>query len=249
MKPVGKPTIALGAVITSFFYCLPLGRFSFGGFLSDIRVFDLVSAGFLLCYLPSLGPRIKHIARTRLDFLGAAAVLLALVWLSLLFTFAGGGTDALLPALIRALRFTFYLLIAGFVAAVVETPRQSRFLLNIFYLNVVAQAVIAFAQGLGWVPNLWPAYWVANYGDIPVGTLSPHHKQIGVVMLLGIALSATYLRTTRSVLIRVGVLLATTLMLIVPILSGSRTAVLGFAAFVLAYFYAHRRHGIDRFAS
>ncbi len=241
---LGLPTIALAALITSHYYTLPLGRYSFGDVKSDFRIYDFVFIAVALTILHVWVPRTRAIMRLPRGFWRTSLWLLVLVWLSLLLTAAFGGMDRVAPAGLRAARLTTYFLAGAWAAVIPGTQKERRFLLWVVYLNIAFQAGYAALQGLDILSNPWPPYWISRYGNLPVGTLSPHHKHIGVVMLLGIAVSTTLLRTTRPVWARLLLLAMLALMVAVPLMAGSRTALLGFAGLLCGYMYVHVRSGL-----
>lgn len=145
-----------------------------------------------------------------------------------------------MAAVIRAFRFSSYLVASGFVVVIVKDSRQYRFMLWVIYGNIAVQALLAFAQALDWLPGFWPDYWLAAYGEWPVGTLSPHHKHIGVVMLLGVALTLVFVRTARSLFIRLLLIVLMGIMVAVIGFVASRTAMLGLAALLLADIHVHK---------
>ena len=249
---LGAATLWLAGLITAYFYCLPLGRYSVGGIASDFRIYDFVLLFFLIAFGTSRLRRIKALNADRRSFHRWVYFLLLLVWLSLIMTFAIGGMSKVLPAVLRSYRFSGYLLIAAFIVAIADTPHRWRFLLAVFYANICFQAILACAQGFGYAPHLWPDYWQDNYwklsGEIPVGTLSPHHKHIGIVMMLGVAITATYFRATPRIAFRALLMVLLCAMLVSVILAGIRTAWLGLAVFVIAYVYIHRGRAIPLLA-
>jgi hypothetical protein len=244
LERIDLSVFVLGLLITSYYYVVPLGRFSFGGFLSDFRIYDFAFVVFVLIVGIKQLPRFIELVENKTDFNYLSVLLIGLIWFSLAITAITGGMDRFLPALIRAVRFSAYLIAAGYVVVLVDSPRKFRFIFAIIYANIVIQSLLAFAQGLKLLPSFWPDYWLSAYGDLPVGTLSPHHKQIGVVMILGISLSFTLIRSTKNLFLRALLLLLLSVMVIVPILALSRTAWLGIIGFLLAYFYRHRAKGL-----
>jgi O-antigen ligase len=167
-----------------------------------------------------------------------------MVWLSLIITSVARTSDTkIFAAVLRAFRFSAYLLTPTFTVAIVDTPKRQQFLLRVLYLNIVIQAALAFAQAMDWLPNFWPMYWLVNYGDHPVGTLSPHHLQIAVVMMLGIGLALSFSRTSANWIakgIHAGL---AALMLAVILFSGTRTVWFSLPVLGLAYLFIHRVRG------
>jgi O-antigen ligase len=155
--------------------------------------------------------------------------------------------SALLPSLIRASRFTGYLLTAEIVVTAADTTRRRRFLFGVFFANIAVQALLIFGQGMGIVPNYWPEYWLTGYGTRPVGTLSPHHLQAGIVMILGVAMAATLLRHTRSWIIRAILVSLMAVMVMDTVFAGVRTAWVGLLGFFLAFFFIHRFRALGLF--
>lgn len=241
---LGGETIALAAVVSSFFYVLPLGRYNIGGFDTDTRLYDVLSVAFFYLYGIRLLPRLRKSWIRRSRLYGPTVVLLGLVWSSLCVTFFIGGVAAVLPAVVRAFRLTMYFLTALFILLLVTTPARYRFMLGVVFANIVVQAVLAFAQGVGWLPNFWPEYWLSNaFRNAPVATLSPHHLQIGVMMLFGIALSAAFIRNARSLFLRTLLLGLIAIMVAVPILGGTRTIWIAGAGGLVAFVFVHARGG------
>ncbi|MBN2117177.1 MAG: O-antigen ligase family protein [Anaerolineales bacterium] len=238
---IGAPVLVLSVLITSYFYCVPLARLESAG--TDWRIYDIVFALFFLFFGLHFLPRLQQLFKDRNTFLYWAGLLLVMVWLSLILTVGIGGMSRLPPAIIRSIRFSAYFFTAGFVVLLADTPRRYRFLFGVIYINIATQAVLAFAQGMGRLGSFWPVYYTAIYGVLPVGTLSPHHKQIGVVMLLGISMSLTLLRS-KSGALRVVVLGLLAIMVMVPIFAKSRTAWLGFAFLFAGYVFINRQQSI-----
>ena len=236
------PTFALAMLISSFFYCLPLGRFHIAGFGSDFRAYDYAFPIALLFCWGQVNKALPILRDRRRFFFWARLVVIVSIF-SLVFTAFYGGMQLLLPALIRAYRWTAYLLTPALIVAVAASPARQRFLLKVFYVNIALQAVLAFLQGLHIVPNLWPAYWTSVYaagGDYPVGTLSLHHKHIGVVMMIGVALSMTYIRTSPRIPIKALYASVMVVMIMVTVFAGIRTAWMGLLVFAAAYIYVNR---------
>ncbi|MFC1878374.1 O-antigen ligase family protein [Chloroflexota bacterium] len=244
-QPLGADTIILGLLLVSYFYVLPLGRYSFFGVATDFRIYDFAFIGFMLFAGLKYLPRLGELRRQRSRFHYWTIALIIVVWLSLIFTSlqSRNNLTTVFSAVLRAFRFSHYLLIPSLIVLIANTPRRQRFLTNIFYANILLQALLAFGQGLGWLPTFWPSYWL-YYGKQTVGTLSPHHLQISIVMMLGLALSATYLRTARNpfqIIIAGG---GAALMLAATIFSGTRTAWVSIPFMILAYLYIHRSKSI-----
>jgi hypothetical protein len=239
LAAIGWPTIGLALLLTSYFYTLPLGRYSVGEVDTDYRLYDMVTIVVGLALGPKLWGRLRELGRIRVGYWRWIYVFIVVVWLSLILTVATSNGPA--QAILRAGRFTAYLLTAAAIPAVVDTPARYRFLLGVFWLNIVAQALLASAQGLGLVGSLWPSYWLTHYNDLPVGTLSPHHKQIGVVMMLGMGLSLGLLSGTKKWTMRVLYALSIAPMIFVPVVGGTRSAFLGAGALVLAFVLAYRQ--------
>ncbi|HLO13694.1 MAG TPA: O-antigen ligase family protein [Anaerolineales bacterium] len=242
---IGGATLWLAVLITSYFYALPLGRFSFVGVATDFRIYDFVFIAFIFFVGLRYGKRVKELYKDHKDFHYWTVVLLIVVWFSLIITFLVGKHDTtIFAAALRAFRFTAYLLVSSFIVAIANTPRRQQFLLRVLYLNIFIQAALAFAQGLGRLPNFWPTYWLIGYGDYPVGTLSPHHLQIAVVMMLGIGLALSFSRMSTNLIGKgIHVSLAA-LMVAVILFSGTRTVWFSLPVIALAYLLIHRVRGL-----
>jgi O-antigen ligase len=239
---LGAPVLALGLLLSSYFYCLPLGRFAALSLATDFRIYDFAFFGFLFFFGRGLWVKLRTLFAERRSFVFWSGLLLAMVWLSLvtMVQTGGGGAGLFLPGVIRSIRFTYYFVTAAFVLILVDTPRRFRFLLGVLFVNIAIQGGLSFAQGQGWLPSFWPSYWLRIYGFQPVGTLSPHHKQIGVVMLLGVALSLTLLRAQLRGWAKALVLVAMSLMLASTVLAVSRTSWMGLFGLVGGFLLMNR---------
>jgi O-antigen ligase len=240
---LGFPVIMLAILITSYFYVLPLGRYAVGGVLTDYRLYDFVFVAFFLIVGLKEFPKVQWLWQQRDSLFHWMFWLIFLVCISLSLTMLLSGLRSFMPGVIRAVRFSYLLLTASFVTTLANTPKRFKFILLVFYLNIVLQAILAFAQGLKWLPNFWPQYWLVSYGNFPVGTLSPHHQHIGIVMLLGIAMTLAFFQHTKNYILRGLLLLILGLMTAVPIFAGIRTAWIGFLGIVLGYFLVYGARG------
>lgn len=225
-------------LITATFYTVPLSRFELAG--TDFRLFDFVFAFFTMFVGLRLFPLVKKLFNERGGVFYWAGWLLVLVWGSLIFTILLSGWGALGPGIVRAVRFTAYFFVGAFLVVVARKQEDVNFLLMFFYLNILLQAILAIVQGLGFLGSFWPSYYLANYGFRPVGTLSAHHKQIGIVMLLGLGVSLAYLRMHKNIFRRIFILVGMGLMIAATFFVASRTSWLGLAGLVLGIFLVHR---------
>jgi O-antigen ligase len=235
----------LALLLVSFFYCLPLGRYSIGRFDTDFRVFDFA---ILLVYgYYATDSSVSCVATGLLKsdrwFHKWLKFLFLLSLLSLLVSIAYSGSDFLLPRLIRLYRFLAYISVSFLVISVVRNKANYlRFFRLLFWL-IAAVGAIAFAQGLGFIGNFWPDYWRVMYSEnnAPVATLSPHHKHIGVIMLVGVCLGLAYFLRTRSMFMKAGLVLLILMMFTVPLFSGTRTYLLGFVGVIPAMMVTGRQ--------
>jgi O-antigen ligase len=238
-------TFLIAVLICSYFYTLPLGRYTIFGISSDFRVYDFV---FIVCGFIIGLRNLREIFDLNADhsrYPFWTIILIGLVLFSLVLTAALGDLDKMLASLIRMYRFFMYFITPVLILAVVKTPKSQRFLFNLLYVNILIQAGLAFAQGLGWLPNLWPDYWRYSYHyyDAPVGTLSPHHLQIAVVMMMGIMMSVTLFQISRSILKIIWIAAGAAIMLSVIIMSGTRTVWFAMPLMILAYIWLNRIRG------
>ncbi len=243
-KKIGPKVWFLAVLITSFFYCLPLGRYSVGIILTDFRLFDFIIVIFILTVGINLIVRADPAWKSRAFFTRQLRWLIILVIIGLMVT-ALYNFNRVLPASIRTFRFLSYLYVGLFTMLIVDTHERFKFICWIIVVNIAVQATIAFFQALGFLPSLWPEYWRLMYAenDAPVATLSPHHKHIGVVMLVGLALFLAMFKIYRNWFSKGVVLLAVLFSIMVPLFSGTRTFLLGMAFFILAYFLRNPQEG------
>jgi O-antigen ligase len=236
-----RPVTWLCILITSYFYCLPLGRCSFAGYQSDFRIFDFAIVLFWLANWNYLSARIRIIHRFHRFCTYYVKMVAIVVVLSLIFTMIFR-EYYLGPAFIRLFRFVAYLATLVACVAIVDSRQKFRTLLGVFYINILVQAILAFLQGIGVIEHLWPLYWREMYGfhDAPVATLSPHHKHISLVMLMGVCLSMALVQVNRSVLWKMLFAVAGIVMLIIPLLAGTRTFLLGIAGVCLGLVWVTR---------
>src|SRR5690606_19618143 len=118
-----KPVIWLCILVTSYFYCLPLGRFAFAGYQSDFRIFDFVIVVFWLVNWNYLSGRVQFILRSRKLCTHHAFMIGIIVVVSVIFTVIFRGEN-LAPAMIRVVRFLVYLSPLGACIAVSESREK-----------------------------------------------------------------------------------------------------------------------------
>jgi O-antigen ligase len=164
----------------------------------------------------------------------------------MIFTLAFRGIGYLGPASIRLFRFVSYLSTLVAFIAIVDSRSKFKIILSVFFINIFAQTVLAFLQGIEVLGHFWPIYWREMYGfnDAPVATLSPHHKHIGVVMLMGLSLSLGLLQYSRQLWWKLFFGISGILMLIIPLFSGTRTFLLGIVGVLLGLIWMSRGKAI-----
>lgn len=245
-RHIGFPVFALGCLIASYFYCLPLGEYSVAFVVTDYRLYDFVFLGFLVVFGAPQVRKLHLLWMHQQGFFRWSIFLLYLVWMSTGATtlMSDRSLTATLYTALRAFRFTNYLIIGGFIIIFVNTPRRYRFILYIIYVNIAIQSILAFAQGLGVIDTFWPARWTATFGEVPVGTLSPHHMQIAIVMLLGMGITIALLHETETIIFKSVLVLLFAIMLAVPVFAGTRTAWVSVVGLIAIYFYLYRSKGI-----
>jgi O-antigen ligase len=235
----------LALLLISFFYCLPLGRYSIGGFDTDFRFFDfaiLLAFGYYAAD-SSVASVAAALLRSDRWFHKWLKFLFLLILLSLLVSIAYGGSNFLLPRLIRLYRFLAYISVSFLVISVVRSKATYLQFFRLLFWLITVVGAIAFAQGLGFIGNFWPDYWRIMYSEnnAPVATLSPHHKHIGVIMLVGVCLGLGYYLRTRSMFMKAGLVLLILMMFTVPLFSGTRTYLLGFVGVLPAMMFIGRQ--------
>lgn len=237
-----REVIWLSLLITSYFFCLPLGRFSIGPFLTDFRIFDFAIVFFWLFNWKYLSSRVAFVYRQKKFSPSAVKILIIVVLVSIIFNVIYRGLGYLGPTLIRAFRFVAYLSTLVAVISIVSNRRRFKFVFYVFLFNILIQASLAFLQAIGLLGHFWPLYWREMYAfnDAPVATLSPHHKHIGVVMLMGLALSLAMVQFSRNVFNRVFYSIAALLTLLIPLFSGTRTFLLGVVGLLIGLIYMTR---------
>ncbi len=240
LEKVSLEARLLAVLLTSYFFCLPLGRFSISFFNTDFRLFDFTIFLFILfSFNTGLYKRIVTVTKIKAFFPYYLKWLALLVVFSLFFSVLFSRNIAyILPTLIRVYRFLSYLYTGAAVIAIVNTTTQFKFIFSVIMLNIWIQASLAFLQGVGVLGTFWPDYWNQMYFNMqaPVATLSPHHKHIGVVMLVGLALTLGLVKYHQlKIWYVLPLVLLCLIQLSVPLFSGTRTFMLGLAALVLAY--------------
>ena len=220
-------------LITSYFYCLPLGRFSFAGFESDLRIFDFVILVFWLANWKTLLAGIRFFLLKKRWPAYFVIVISFIIFFSIIFNIAFRGIGYLGPTLIRAYRFFGYWLTLPALLTMIRDLRDYRLLRTYFYFLILIMTVLSFLQGIGILPNFWPNYWLEMYGEnpAPVATLSPHHLQISMVMFMGIVFSIAYFNSTSNLFFKAVYASFMIMMFIVPIMAGTRTFALVLAGF------------------
>lgn len=240
--------LPLALLLISFFYCLPLGRFSLGGFDSDFRIFDFAIFFVFVYYFSKekVTRELSHLLASRGWFIKWLKILSILILISILISILYSGTSFILPRLIRAYRFLAYLFVPFLVFAVVRRKSDYLFFYRLLFWLMTGVGCIAFLQGLGFLPNFWPEYWRIMYSenDAPVATLSPHHKHMGVVMLVGVCIGIGYLLRAKSLWMKTIIAVACLIMFTVPLMAGTRTYLLGFVGVVPAILLVGRGQAI-----
>lgn len=230
--------VPLVLLLVSYYYCLPLGRFSIGGFDSDFRIFDFAIVFTFSYYLSNytVTNELSNLLKSRSWFVHWLKVLAIMAVVSILVAVLYSGISFLLPTLIRVFRFTAYLLTPVLVFMVIRTKADFLLFFKMIFWLMAGVGCIAFLQGLGILSNFWPDYWRIMYSEnnAPVATLSPHHKHIGVVMLVGVSIGIAYLMRSRSWLLKLAIAVMCLIMFTVPLFSGTRTYILGFAGIIPA---------------
>lgn len=229
-------------LITSYFYCLPLGRFNIAGFDSDFRIFDFIIVLFWMFNWNYLARRIAFIYANRRLSTYYLKILIVIILISIIFNVMFRGLGYIGPTAIRAFRFIAYLSTLVAMLAIVDSRVKFKIVLGVFFGNIILQTILAFLQGIDVLGHFWPMYWREMYGlnDAPVATLSPHHKHIGVVMLMGLGLSLGLLQYSRNVIWKIFYAISGILMLIIPLFSGTRTFLLGIAGVLVALIWQSR---------
>jgi O-antigen ligase len=180
-------------MLASYFYVVPVGTLSITG-PTDLRLYDvLFLAGGLFVLLPNLG---KLNAAGRTQRWSRPYFLLALwVALTLAQTLSSKGLMFAGIAAGRIMRFTAYGTAALAVIALVQKRTTLYRMLGLFYILIAAEGVLSTLQSLGIVPYLFPERWATQYTAMPVGTLGPHHLQMGVVAVMAISVGIGLLQT------------------------------------------------------
>ncbi len=151
---------------------------------------------------------------------------------------------------IRLFRFFAYFMTLPAFIVIVRNETNLRFITWVFYVNILFQAILAFLQGINYIPHLWPDYWREMYGfhNAPVGTLSPHHKHISMVMLMGFSMTLGFMSIYRSFFIK-GIFGAIAVLIIfIPLFAGTRTFILAFVGFFIGFIYIQKIRTIPIFA-
>lgn len=212
-------------VIGALFYCVPFGGVSLGGEDSDFRIYDFALWVFILYNYKYLRERFSLTVisenKKRVFLLLGAFLIGAVVAIIL-----KGSALYLVIILVRISRMVAYLLFFLILTMRINTQTELKVLINTFYSLGVLNAIVAVLQSRGILPYFWPAKWLGNYGFLswPTAFLSPHHLQIGVVMILVCGLSMYYLLSGRTLLkfFHIGV---TILSIYVIFLNDSRTGI------------------------
>jgi hypothetical protein len=182
-------------MVGSYFYCLPLARIHHVE-ATDFRLYDLMLfIGLLVFILPFYSYILETIRINK----WISAYFLFTIWclVSITVTMAMGGTDIAFVALARLSRFVAYGLVAAAIMTFISDEKELRRLCSFFFILIAISAFLSTLQSFGLVKQLWPQYWL-YYGNLPVGTLSPHHLHPGTVAVMGFALAIGYLLYLKS---------------------------------------------------
>ncbi len=235
----------LSVLITSYFYCLPLGRGSIAGITSDFRLFDFIYAFIAWKYIFSDFRDFKKRVEA-ISYAKHAYAFIIFVAIGVLITFVHSGPITTLVAAVRFYRLVGFWTVGLILIAYVQDLRELRMLFVVFFLNCLVQAGIASLQTAGYLESFWPDYWLTMYQEShAVATLAPHHKHIGTIMMVGIALAMIVLRVGEKMWLRVSAMMLIGLALFTILGAKSRTGMGGIIIF-LALSLLIRRRGFSK---
>ena len=208
-EPVSNSSIAdkynfllIALYITSFFYCLPIIKLNYSGLITDIRLYDLIFPLILWNFILKNFKQFK-LESTTVAYAKYNYIFISIIFISLFLTYTYGGPFKLLIAMVRFYRIVSFWSIGLIIIVYIKDHQRLKQLIYVFYFNCVLQAFLGGLQTLDFLPNFWPDYWQAMYGDLySVGTLAPHHKHIGIIMILTVGLSVAVLRSKNNILIK-----------------------------------------------
>jgi O-antigen ligase len=232
-KENGIAVALIYLISISYFYVLPLTRISTVA-TTDFRAYDLLiaMAGFLVIL-----PRLKEITRAISRYPWIKHYMLFCCWafLTLWIVYLYRGLALTVIATARWSRFLAFGLVHSAILVLIKERKHLVRLTWIFLLLSFVEAMLTTFQSLGLLPQLWPGYWVAVYGDIPVGTLGLHHIHAGTIAVLGVSLGIAFLRHYKSLLLRLFLSVSMAAMIYSTFAVESRSGWLGLAV-VIAYF-------------
>ena len=227
----------MAILISSYFYCLPITRFSFISISTDLRLYDLVFiVGFIILFFPRGGMVLKN--KVTPKYIYYSKILLIIILYSMILSFVLSGSTRFIIASVRFFRFFSFIYAGYIIIGMIREKSTLIFLIKVYFIHISIQAVIATLQVWGWIPPLWPDYWMSNYGFGNVATLSPHHKHIGVVMIIGLALSFLFIISKSKEMRFMRILAIVSLPFIILSMFGAhtRTGLFGALFFIFTYF-------------
>jgi O-antigen ligase len=168
---------------------------------TDLRIYDIV---FGLGFFVVLVPRAKKLASgvVSVPWLKAYFWFCGIALASVAVVFVTSGPTLAVISIGRLARFVAFGIVASAVVVFVRQESTARRLQSLFLTCATAEAGLSTLQSFDVVPQLWPKYWL-YFGDVPCGTLSPHHLHPGMVYILGVALSLAMLITDNPLRVKV----------------------------------------------
>lgn len=221
--------------VISYFYVLPLGRLNTVT-TTDLRLYDLAIAGGLLFVVL---PNSKDFVEAIKKYPWIKFYMLFSVWcaVTLIMVYLLAGSSQMVVAIARLGRFVSYGLVHVAILLFITQRKQLIKLTWLFFLLIAFEAILSTLQSLGFVPQLWPLYWLVAYGSFPVATLGPHHLHLATVVLMGICLGWSLIITYSGCFLRLVIAVAIGAMIYSTFAVASRSGWfgLGIIAFYLVY--------------
>ncbi len=228
--------VTVYAMFLSFFYNLPVVTYSAVG-NNELRLYDLAGLALVYLYITNYN-LINAIINYRAPFKNLFQFL---QWCNVTMLFTIGYSIYsdkyfwIFQSLLYLFHFWIFFLGAVFLVVIIQDLKQFKRLVTWSLICASVVFFIVILQNFQVIPFLWNQSYYDNYHGFLSGTVGPNKIVIGITTLIVFALAIGLLNDKRVTINVVILLITIALSTIVLIMSGSRTAYVGFAVFVLYF--------------
>lgn len=240
MDELGKTKIVIYStylMLLSYFYNLPVLTYSARG-SNELRLFDFAGIVIMIFYVRNFNLINGIIRNTQvLRFLHQFLILCSFMMIpTTVDSIVREKYYWIVQSLLYLFHFWSFYLASIFLIVIIQDLRQLTRVVNLCLIFGLTAFMIVILQNLGIIPFLWKDIYKENYAGFLSGTLGPNKIVLGMTTLIVFALAVGLINEKRVKINKVLLVSTIVISLITLILSGSRTAYLGLAIFLLYFF-------------